>query len=70
MLIFLLASIVSPLINYNENSEILSQQNIVKNSPSNISIAFSNGPNTNDDITGLHTLTFTLSGTGNIFNLD
>ncbi len=69
MLIFLLASIVSPLINYNENSEILSQQNIVKNSPSNISIAFSNGPNTNDDITGLHTLTFTLSGTGNISSI-
>jgi len=69
VLIFLLASIVSPLINYNENSEILSQQNIVKNSPSNISIAFSNGPNTNDDITGLHTLTFTLSGTGNISSI-
>ncbi len=68
-MIFLLASIVSPLINYNENSEILSQQNIVKNSPSNISIAFSNGPNTNDDITGLHTLTFTLSGTGNISSI-
>ena len=69
VLIFLLASIVSPLTNNNENSEILSQQNIVKNSPSNISIAFSNGPNTNDDITGLHTLTFTLSGTGNISSI-
>lgn len=69
MLVFLLASIVFPIINYNDNSEILSQQNTVKNSPSNISIAFSNGPNTNDDITGLHTLTFTLSGTGNISSI-
>jgi len=69
VLVFLLASIVFPIINYNDNSEILSQQNTVKNSPSNISIAFSNGPNTNDDITGLHTLTFTLSGTGNISSI-
>ena len=69
VLIFLLVSIVFPIINYNDDSEILSEQNTVKNSPSNISIAFSNGPNTNDDITGLHTLTFTLSGTGNISSI-
>jgi hypothetical protein len=47
----------------------LSDAIIVNNSPSNTSIAFSNGPNADDNITGLHTLTFTLSGTGNISSI-
>jgi len=68
-LVFLLASLVSPLLNYNDEINTLSDAIIVNNSPSNTSIAFSNGPNTDDDITGLHTLTFTLSGTGNISSI-
>jgi len=68
-LVFLLASLVSPLLNYNDEINTLSDAVIVNNSPSNTSIAFSNGPNTDDNITGLHTLTFTLSGTGNISSI-
>jgi hypothetical protein len=68
-LVFLLASLVSPLLNYNDDINTLSDVIIVNNSPSNTSIAFSNGPNTDDNITGLHTLTFTLSGTGNISSI-
>ncbi len=69
VLVFLLASLVSPLIDYNDKSDTLSDSIVVKNSPSDISITFSNGPNTNDDITGIHTLTFTLTGTGNISSI-
>jgi len=68
-LVFLLASIVSPLLNHNDEIDTLSDEIIVSNSPSNTSIAFSNGPNADDNITGLHTLTFTLSGTGNISSI-
>lgn len=68
-LVFLLASLVSPLLNYNDQIDTLSDAIIVNNSPSNTSIAFSNGPNADDNITGLHTLTFTLSGTGNISSI-
>ena len=68
-LVFLLASFVSPLLNYNDQIDTLSDAIIVNNSPSNTSIAFSNGPNSDDNITGLHTLTFTLSGTGNISSI-
>ena len=68
-LVFLLASLVSPLLNYNDQIDTLSDAIIVNNSPSNTSIAFSNGPNSDDNITGLHTLTFTLSGTGNISSI-
>ena len=68
-LVFLLASLVSPLLNYNDQIDTLSDAIIVNNSPSNTSIAFSNGPNGDDNITGLHTLTFTLSGTGNISSI-
>jgi len=69
VLVFLLASLVSPLLNYNDEINTLPDAVIVNNSPSNTSIAFSNGPNTDDNITGLHTLTFTLSGTGNISSI-
>jgi len=69
VLVFLLASLVSPLLNYNDQIDTLSDAIIVNNSPSNTSIAFSNGPNNDDNITGLHTLTFTLSGTGNISSI-
>jgi hypothetical protein len=68
-LVFLLASLVSPLLNYNDEIGILPDAIIINNSPSNASIAFGNGPNTDDNITGLHTLTFTLSGTGNISSI-
>jgi hypothetical protein len=68
-LVFLLASLVSPLLNYNDDIDTLPDAIIVNNSPSNTSIAFGNGPNTDDNITGLHTLTFTLSGTGNISSI-
>jgi len=67
--VFLLASLVSPLLNYNDEIGILPDAIIINNSPSNASIAFGNGPNTDDNITGLHTLTFTLSGTGNISSI-
>jgi hypothetical protein len=68
-LVFLLASLVSPLLNYDDEIGILPDAIIINNSPSNTSIAFGNGPNTDDNITGLHTLTFTLSGTGNISSI-
>jgi len=69
VLVFLLASLASPLLNYNDDIDTLPDAILVNNSPSNTSIAFSNGPNSDDNITGLHTLTFTLSGTGNISSI-
>ena len=68
-LVFLLASLASPLLNYDDEIGILPDAIIINNSPSNTSIAFGNGPNTDDYITGLHTLTSTLSGTGNISSI-
>lgn len=69
VLIFLLATLLMPVLQIDENNAVLSERELVEFSPSNLSIAFSNGPNTNDDITGLHTLTFSLSGSGNISSI-
>lgn len=64
LVVLLLGLSCSPM-----NHQSLEEKTLVGFSSSNLEISFSNGPSTNQDITGLHSLTFTLSGDANITSI-
>jgi hypothetical protein len=54
-----------------QSSEVfLDDEIVIKSSDSQLSIQFSSGPNANQDVKGLFTLTFTSTGTGTISSIE
>ncbi|MGB0603229.1 MAG: hypothetical protein ACPGNS_06505, partial [Candidatus Poseidoniaceae archaeon] len=60
-----LALLVTVIMTVGQSSEVfLDDERVIKSSDSQLSIQFSSGPNANQDVKGLFTLTFTSSGVG------
>tara|TARA_B110000444_G_scaffold18720_1_gene15709 strand:+ start:27659 stop:29464 length:1806 start_codon:yes stop_codon:yes gene_type:complete len=64
LVILLLGLSSSPLAD-----NLLEELEPVSFSSSNLTLAFTNGPDSNDDITGLHSLTFGMTGDANVSSL-
>ena len=66
-----LALLVTVIMTVGQSSEVfLDDERVIKSSDSQLSIQFSSGPNANQDVKGLFTLTFTSSGVGNISSIE
>ena len=66
-----LALLVTVIMTVGQSSEVfLDDERVIKSSDSQLSIQFSSGPNTNQDVKGLFTLTFTSAGTGTISSIE
>ena len=66
-----LALLVTVIMTVGQSSEVfLDDERVIKSSESQLSIQFSSGPNANQDVKGLFTLTFTSTGTGNISSIE
>lgn len=66
-----LALLVTAIMTVGQSSEVfLDDERVIKSSDSQLSIQFSSGPNANQDVKGLFTLTFTSTGIGNISNIE
>ncbi|MBJ63062.1 MAG: hypothetical protein CMB57_07385 [Euryarchaeota archaeon] len=66
-----LALLVTVIMTVGQSSEVfLDDERVIKSSDSQLSIQFSSGPNANQDVKGLFTLTFTSTGTGNISSIE
>ncbi len=66
-----LALLVTVIMTVGQSSELfLDDERVIKSSQSQLSIQFSSGPNANEDVTGLFTLTFTSTGTGTISSIE
>ena len=66
-----LALLVTVIMTVGQSSEVLlDDERVIKSSDSQLSIQFSSGPNANQDVKGLFTLTFTSTGTGTISSIE
>ena len=66
-----LALLVTVIMTVGQSSEVfLDDERVTKSADSQLSIQFSSGPNANQDVKGLFTLTFTSTGTGTISSIE
>ena len=66
-----LALLVTVIMTVGQSSEVfLDDGRVIKSSESQLSIQFSSGPNADQDVKGLFTLTFTSTGIGNISSIE
>lgn len=66
-----LALLVTVIMTVGQSSEVfLDDERVIKSSESQLSIQFSSGPNADQDVKGLFTLTFTSTGIGNISSIE
>ena len=67
----ILAVLISVIMTAGQSSDVfLEDEKVKKSSESQLALQFANGPNANQDVKGLYTLTFTSSGTGSISNIE